>query len=114
MKIKNGGRELDLDVREVSSFGIIRGLMFRRRKTSPILLFNLRSDLHSFFVFFSFLVLWLDEKNNVVEWKIVKPFSFMINSKTKYSKIIEIPISRRYNSEVTFIVGKRFKKKSDY
>jgi len=114
MEIKFNNSKLELKVREVKGLGIIRGLMFRRRENAPILLFNLRADLHSFFVFFSFLVLWLNEKNEVIDWKVTKPFSFRINSKTKYYKIVEIPISRRYNSEVTFIVGKRFKKKLNY
>ena len=81
--------------------------MFRRREKSPILLFNLKKPIaiHSFFVFFPFLALWLDNKNNVVEWKIVKPFSIHEKSKKHFSSIIEIPLSRRYHYLVKFIVG---------
>ncbi len=98
------------DFNEVKAGGAFFGLMFYRREKAPILLFNMKSSLHSFFVFFNFLVLWLDEKNKIVDWEVVKPFTFYINSKKNYSKIVEIPISRRYNSLVTFIVGERFKK----
>ncbi len=95
---------------EAKGFNIFRGLTFYRREKAPIMVFSFKSSLHSFFVFFPFIVLWLDEKDNVVGWRIVKPFSFNIHLKKNYSKIIEIPISRRYHSIVNFIVGERFKK----
>src|SRR3989344_2821448 len=78
--------------------GHIRGLMFRSSK-SENLLFNISSDknpvLHSWFVFFPFLVLWLNDKNRVVEWKKVYPFSMGIKSSKKFSKFVEIPCNNK-------------------
>ncbi len=90
----------------------IRGLMFRKKEKAPILLFEMQkpASIHSFFVFFPFIVLWLNNKNKVVDYRIIRPFSPYINTTHKFSKIIEIPISRRYYDRVNFLVGERFKK----
>ena len=107
MKIKINNKEFELEVRESNG---IRGLMFRFREKSPALLFNANGSLHSLFVFFPFAVLWLDDENNVVDKRIVQPWKFHVDTKTNYSKIIEIPLSRRYKKVINFIVGERFKK----
>tara|TARA_Y100000310_G_scaffold345693_1_gene468358 strand:+ start:10682 stop:11026 length:345 start_codon:yes stop_codon:yes gene_type:complete len=109
MKVKSGGRELEIDVKKVRGLGIFRGLMFRRREKAPALLFNLRSSLHSLFVFFPFVVLWLDSDDKIVDSCVVRSWKFRIDSDKRYSKIVEIPISRRYRSILDFVVGKRFK-----
>jgi len=87
------------------------GLMFSEREKAPILLFEMKkpASIHSFFVFFPFIALWLDDKNHVVKWKIVRPFTFYVSCKGKFSKIIEVPISRRHYDIVKLIVGERFK-----
>jgi len=76
------------------------GLMFTRKEKANALLFNFkkttRIKLHSFFVFFPFIAIWLDEKNKIVDLQIVKPFRFSVSSKNKFSKILEIPINKRY------------------
>lgn len=111
MKINLGGEELEIKVKYLGVFGQFWGLMFCRRERASALLFNQWGAIHSFFVFFRFLVLWLDEKNNVVEYEVVRPFRLYVNSKEKYSKFVEIPINRRYHSTVKLLVGERFKKK---
>ncbi|MEM3074643.1 MAG: hypothetical protein QW727_01740 [Candidatus Pacearchaeota archaeon] len=103
IKIKN--------IQEARGFNIFRGLMFRRKNKSPVFLFNSKSSLHSFFVFFPFLVLWLDKKNNVADFKIVYPFLPYINTKKEYKRILEIPISKKNYNLVKIIVEERFKKK---
>lgn len=113
MEIKLKNKPIEIKVKEVKGLGIVRGLMFRSRDKAPALLFNLKAPLHSFFVFFDFLVLWLDDEDEIVDFKIVSPWRVNINSKKNYFKIVEIPISRRYSGEVEFVVGKRFIKKND-
>ncbi|MFA6022717.1 MAG: hypothetical protein WC781_01375 [Candidatus Pacearchaeota archaeon] len=112
IKIKLKDKEISLEAIEAGIFQRFRGLMFRNKEKAPILLFNMKKQyaIHSFFVFFDFITLWLDNKNRVLEWKIVKPFSPYEKSNAEFYKIIEIPINRRYHSLVTFIVGERFKK----
>tara|TARA_Y100000310_G_scaffold298381_1_gene332294 strand:- start:18063 stop:18386 length:324 start_codon:yes stop_codon:yes gene_type:complete len=105
MKIRIGGEEIEVDVARKKGLGVYRGLMFRSLDRAPALLFEIKSSLHSFFVWFPFLCLWLDSEDNVVDKKIVKPFTFYINSKKKFSKIVEIPLSRRYQEVVERIIS---------
>ena len=111
MIIKNGGKLLKIDSFLEGGFYLkLRGLMFRSRKKAPIILFNIeKSDLHSFFVFFRFLVIWLNN-GKVVVYEIVKPFSFSIKTEKKFDSILEVPISDDNRYIMDFIVGKRFKK----
>jgi uncharacterized membrane protein (UPF0127 family) len=75
----------------------ITGLMFSRREKAKILLFNFgykrKMAIHSFFVFYSFIALWLDEKNKVVEIEIVKPFTPYVSPRKNVLKLIEIPFN---------------------
>ena len=98
MKIKSF-ENFNIEVIEANLFLKIRGLMFRRKnKAKPILFkFNKPASLHSLFVFFNFLAIWLDDKNRIVDIKLVKPFSFHVNSKKNYTQILEIPLSDNYS-----------------
>lgn len=115
MDIKINFNDNKLDIEEVgladSLWLKFRGLMFRNVKNSPRLLFNGRFAIHSYFVFFPFLTLWLDSENNVVDYKIVKPFKTYVNSSKKFSKILEIPLNKGNKNIVDSVVGKTFKKK---
>jgi|SRR3989338_875979 len=110
IKLKNK-KFLVNNVRKSGAFGKFRGLMFRKLEKAPILLFDNaeNASIHSFFVFFKFVCVWLDEKNNVVECRTVRPFEYYVKPNVKFSKILEVPISRRYNSIVAFLVEERFK-----
>ena len=85
------------------------GLMFSRRQKAKILLFRLKKKgkivIHSFFVFYSFVAVWLDEKNRVVDLKTVKPFLPYISHKAVADKLIEIPIIKKYDDILTLLVG---------
>ena len=100
-------------VKKPSFFGKIFGLMFRTKNTNNLFFEfrkNRRPALHSLFVFFPFIVLWIDDKNNIVDMKIAKLFEFYINSKKKFKNIVEIPISRKNARIADFFVGReRFK-----
>lgn len=80
--------------KRVNELGMILGLMFRTRKTCP-LLFEFKKDvriaIHSFFVFFPFKAIWLDENNEIIEQKLVKPFTLSVRPKKPFRKLIEIP-----------------------
>ena len=105
------GKKIFLNVRKCGYFEEAFGLMFKKKENVEALLFDFagrkRLALHSFFVFFPFLVLWLDDKNKIMEMRIVKPFSFNIISKKTFSKIIEIPINGKYRKIIQKLVGKR-------
>ena len=91
----------------------MRGLTFRRRKNARALLFEFdelcREPIHSIFVFFPFVGVWLDGKR-LVGIKTVKSFLPFIRPKRPFDRLIEIPLSDKYKKEVALIVGKeRFK-----
>ena len=71
------------------------GLMFRSSKTKP-LMFSFDGDvdysIHSWFVFFPFLAIWLDSNNRLVDSKVVYPFQNSVRAKNKFRRLIEIPI----------------------
>lgn len=112
MKAYLGKKKINLDVRRVKLPWISTGLMFRTNMTRNLLFeFSspLRMPITSLFVFFSFLVVWLDERNRVVDYKVVKPFSFSVNSRKKFIKFVEIPINRKNSGILRFFVGKQRK-----
>ena len=73
------------------------GLMFKQREKSSALQFNIPNQaIHSLLVFFPFVAVWLDDKNNVVDSKIVKPFQLYVKSRKPFNKLIEIPLNKKY------------------
>ncbi len=86
-----------------------KGLMFSRRENAEALLFEFSSpgfwSIHSFFVFYPFLALWL-KGNRVIDYKIVRPFSFSVRPRDSFLRLIEIPINEKYKKIVADIVGK--------
>ena len=88
------------DLKKCNAFNKFAGLMFKRREKANALLFDFvkegRHAIHSFFVFFPFLALWLDGNNNIVEYKIVYPFVALVMPKKSFSKLIEIPLNEKY------------------
>ena len=98
IRLKFSGKSIELKVKRTNLFSKISGLMFRSSKTEN-LLFDFRKDckikIHSLFVFFPFLIIWLNEDNKVVGHKIVKPFRFSVSSTKQFRKFIEVPINRR-------------------
>jgi len=84
------------------------GLMFARREKAKALLFDFkrlrRISIHSWLVFFDFVAVWLDDKNKIIEVRVVKPFSFSICPKKSFSKLVEIPVNKRYRRQVKLLV----------
>ncbi|MBU1129152.1 MAG: DUF192 domain-containing protein [Nanoarchaeota archaeon] len=116
MKIKKGSKEIEIKVEKCRFFRKAFGLMFTRREKAKALLFEFSKqvDFHltSLFVFFPFVCVWLNEKNEVLDLKIVKPFKFSVPYSKNYFKIVEIPISSHYKEIIQNIVGEeKFKKK---
>lgn len=104
-------RRFFVSARKVSGFMRGVGLMFSKKDHAGALLFEFDNEttvaMHSLFVFFPFLAIWLNGKNTVVEMRIVEPFSLSISPKKSFSKVIEIPVNRNYKEIIQNIVGKR-------
>jgi len=98
-------KKFRIKTRVCNSFEKILGLMFTQRQKANALLFKLKKPLaiHSFFVFFPFYAIWLNNKNKILEIKKVKPFTFHIKPKKQFSKIIEIPINKKYEKIIEIL-----------
>ena len=112
--IKDKSKNIKIkDVKKYSEFGKAIGLMFRSRENCPAMLFEFskptRMRIHSFFVFFKFGAVWLDDKNKIIEKKIVKPFLPSIVPKKRFYKLVEIPLNKKYKKEIKILF-----KKSNY
>jgi uncharacterized membrane protein (UPF0127 family) len=85
--------------------------MFSRREKANALVFEFNKSskmaIHSFFVFFPFLAVWLDEGNNVIEMKKIKSFVPRVSPVKSYSKLLEIPLNKCYDDKVKILVGDR-------
>ena len=103
-------RRISIELKKLSELGKVRGLMFRSSKNSQNFLFEFkkkkRQTLHSLFVFFPFLVLWLDG-NEVKEIQYIDSFRLSIKPKNNYNKCIEIPFNRKNRNIIAFFDGKR-------
>ncbi len=99
-------RKIKIPVKECNLFEKGFGLMFSRRENAKILLFSFntkqRIAIHSFFVFYHFLAVWLDKDNNVIDLKVVKPFRPCVFPSRDAFKLIEIPINRNNKDIISF------------
>lgn len=107
MRIYHKGDKFDVNCRKVGTFGQIRGLMFRGKNTGNLLFENVKGGIHSLFVFFSFLAVFLDGKNRVVDVIEVKPFRFHVKSRKSFRKLLEIPFNGKNYELAGFLVGKK-------
>lgn len=103
-------KKVSIKVKKVSELGKISGLMFHRKETQN-LLFHFQGKsvsiaIHSWFVFFPFLAVWLDSRQRVIEYKIVKPFTCIIRPSKPFKSLVEIPLNKRNRRVVKTLVGK--------
>lgn len=79
-----------------------RGLMFTRQKDEGLIMVFPReiiASLHMLFVFYPIDILWLDEKQIVVDLrKKVPPFLPLIIPRKKAKYVIELPVGRIHES----------------
>jgi uncharacterized membrane protein (UPF0127 family) len=104
--VKHGGEKIMVPAKKVPLSSA--GLILRTRNTANLLFENPGGenfDLTSWFVFFPFLVLWLDGKNNVVDSRIARPFEARIKSRRAFSRVLEVPVNERNREIIDFFVG---------
>jgi len=108
LKFSYKGKFIEIKARKMGFFGKIKGLMFKSSREN--LLFEFSSDtnikIHSFFVFYSFLAIWIDERNRVLELKIVRPFTVAVSPEKPYRKLVEVPLNKKNTKIIEFFVGK--------
>lgn len=108
IKIKSGKKTFEINLKVCNWFETFSGLMFTRREKAKALLFGfdnpVKLKIHSLFVFFPFIAIWLDKDNNVVDKKTVKPFRLSVSSRKSYFRLIEIPLNKKYSVITKFLV----------
>ncbi|MDO8528277.1 MAG: DUF192 domain-containing protein [Nanoarchaeota archaeon] len=112
MRIKIGGKFFNIkNLKTCNELEKFIGLMFSSRENAKALLFKFekpkRLAIHSFFVFYPFLAIWLGEKDKIVKMSIVKPFTLSIKPKKSFTKLIEIPLSKKYEKVTKNIYHRR-------
>jgi len=109
IKLNYRGENIVLNLKKCNFIWKIIGLTFTRKEKAKALLFEFEKpslvSIHSLFVFFDFVGIWIDENGKVLEVKIVKPWAFSIYPSTKFKKLIEIPINKEYSKVVELLVG---------
>lgn len=105
------GKNFRIKINICNNFEKITGLMFKTKENANALLFDFKKPvnmkIHSIFVFFPFIAIWLDRKNKVIEIKKVKPFKISLNAERPFAKIIEIPINKKYSKIVKLLLSRR-------
>ena len=110
MNIYLDSKKINITVKKLNFLGRFSGLMFKSEKIRNLLFdfyYPRKWAIHSYFVFFDFLAVWLDEKNRVMETRIVKPWTFSVKPEKKFKKLIEIPCNSRNTKIIGFLVGKK-------
>jgi uncharacterized membrane protein (UPF0127 family) len=103
------GKEFFVQARECSIMRKGFGLMFRKKTTDNLIFSFNTDDKRTFtgtFVFFSFLIIWLDNNNKVISCKFVKPFSTAILAPKKFRKTLELPLNEGNSKIIEYLVGK--------
>ena len=110
MEIKKGERIINIGkIKKVNFIGKATGLMFCRREKADSLLFEfkkpIKMKIHSYFVFFPFLAIWLNKDDKILALKKVKPFKINIGISKSYSKLLEIPINKKNKKIIELLDG---------
>ena len=99
-------KEINLNAKVCRGIYKAIGLMFSRREKANALLFEfnkpVRLAIHSWFVFYPFLAIWLDRDNKLIEERVVKPFTIAVKPRKKFFKLVEIPLNSRYEKLLNF------------
>lgn len=108
-KINYKGKNLVINVKKVSFFGMVKGLMFTKKEDAKaLLLFDLEKPkklkIHSFFCT-KFLAIWLGKDNSVQEMRVINPWNPLVLPKKHFYKLIEIPFNNKYKRIIEILVG---------
>ena len=112
-KISFNYRGRNLKINAVVCSGVQEGigLMFKSRENADALLFDFKKPVnflvHSMFVLFPFIAVWLDEKNKVIDVKKIKPFTLGVRPKKSFNKLIEVPINNKYKNYIKLLLSRR-------
>lgn len=100
IKIKHKGKEIFINgIEKCGGLKKYWGLMFKKKEKANAMLFEFKNSgryaIHSFFCP-EFLAVWIGSEGKIAEYKIVKPWKFIIKPKKDFVKLIEIPLNEKY------------------
>lgn len=108
--VRYRGRKKKIAAKRTGFFRKGFGLMFRSVNTKNLVFVFDKGSCQPFtslFVFFPFVLLWLDKDDKVIGKEIVMPFKTVINPPGRYYRVVEIPMNRKNRKIVEFFVGKQ-------
>jgi len=90
-KIRLKGKVIEAEVCD-TIWKKARGLMFRKNSMPLLFVFNhpTHQSIHSFFCK-PFRAIWLN-KGEIIDEKIVQPFSFSVKPRELFTELVEIPL----------------------
>jgi len=109
-KLKFKGKELEFSVKKVKGIKKFIGLMFNKKGKALLFEFSrpTQQAIHSFFCP-DFLAIWLDEKNKIIDYKVIFSNKFLIKPREKFTKLVEIPINKKYSELIKLFLEDRKK-----
>jgi len=103
------GQKVELELKVVPKILHWLGLMFSFKNIAKPRLFEFGKEsdiaIHSWFVFYDFVAIWLDEAGKIIETRKVRPFTSSVCPRQKFKKLIEIPINSDYDEVCRLVVG---------
>ncbi len=113
IKLNFKKQEFVIDLKVCNCFEKFSGLMFKKRGKAQALLFEFKKPtnirIHSLFVFFPFVAIWLDDKNEIIDLKVVKSFNFSVSSDKFFYKLVEIPFNKKYEKITELLFKNKIK-----
>lgn len=107
--LKLGKEKIEIqNIRKCHGIKKVTGLMFKNRNTNALLFEFLAptfTEIHSLFCN-PFLAIWLDEKNNIIEIKMIDKIG-IYKPKEQFSKLLEVPLNKNYISVIEFFLDFR-------
>jgi uncharacterized membrane protein (UPF0127 family) len=105
MKIKKIRLRIGKDIKELELKVVPRylhwlGLMFSNKENASALLFEFKRprkiSIHSFFVSYEFIAIWLDHLGKIIETKKISSWKSRVLPSRNFVKLIEIPCNSKY------------------
>lgn len=111
LSYQNKGIEVE-DIQKCSGLKKFSGLMFKGKDKAKAMLFDFKNPkkwaIHSLFCP-DFIAIWIDDKGKVVDWEFIMGNHLSIRPKKKFSKLLEVPLNKKYSSVAEFFLEEKRK-----
>jgi len=111
VKLNYKRKKIEFEVDRAEGIKKFTGLMLKKPNTNALLFEfenETRQAIHSFFCP-DFLALWLDKNNKIIEYKLILGNKLSVRPKKKFTKLLEIPLNKKYSTLVNFFITSKEK-----